>query len=416
VKLVQFGAGNIGRSFIGQVFSRAGWEVVFIDIDERLVSLLNEKRFYTVAIKREGREDELRTVGPVRAVSGENAAAAAFELASADLAVTSVGKNALTRILPVIAGGLKERRKRSAYHTVRPLDIIIAENAREAPALFRTILSQELGPDYPLDALVGIVETSIGKMVPIMRNGDLVRDPLLLFAEAYETLIVDKRGFRAAIPADVTALYPVEPIEAYVDRKLFIHNLGHAAAAYLGCRVLARDSAVRNATIPQVLSLPGIEAAARRAMNESAEALLREYPGVFSREDLAAHIEDLLARFKNTALGDTVYRVGRDLRRKLGRDDRLTGAMLLCAKHGLSFNTIAEVYCAALDFAAPGEDGALFLPDLEFREEYRLGGVLTDKALSTILAAVSGLNREAAPDSLLVDVVAHLRIPEQSNA
>jgi mannitol-1-phosphate 5-dehydrogenase len=41
VKLVQFGAGNIGRSFIGQIFCRAGWEVVFIDVDEKIVSLLN---------------------------------------------------------------------------------------------------------------------------------------------------------------------------------------------------------------------------------------------------------------------------------------------------------------------------------------------------------------------------------------
>jgi len=28
---VQFGAGNIGRSFIGQLFSRAGYEVIFIE-------------------------------------------------------------------------------------------------------------------------------------------------------------------------------------------------------------------------------------------------------------------------------------------------------------------------------------------------------------------------------------------------
>jgi mannitol-1-phosphate 5-dehydrogenase len=406
VKLVQFGAGNIGRSFIGQVFSRAGWEVVCIDVDERLVSLLNEKKFYTVAIKREGREDELRKVGPVRAVNGGNTAAAASELVSADLAATSVGKNALPKILPIIAGGLRERRKRSAAAGgVLPLDIIIAENARQAPELFRTTLSQELDSDYPLDALVGIVEASIGKMVPIMRNEDLTVDPLLLFAEEYETLIVDKRGFRGPIPGGVKAFYPVEPIEAYVDRKLFIHNLGHAAAAYLGYRALTQGGAACDATIPQVLSLPGIEAAVREAMNESAAALLQEYPGVFSRGDLAAHIEDLLSRFKNTALGDTVHRVGRDLRRKLSRDDRLTGAMLLCAKHGLPFNTIAGVYHAALGFAVPGRDGALFPPDVQFREEYGLDGTLTDKALSAILVEVSGLNRNAAADSFLIEAM-----------
>ena len=36
-KLVLFGAGKIGRSFIGQVFSRSGYEVVFIDINQEII-------------------------------------------------------------------------------------------------------------------------------------------------------------------------------------------------------------------------------------------------------------------------------------------------------------------------------------------------------------------------------------------
>ncbi|MDR1175635.1 MAG: mannitol-1-phosphate 5-dehydrogenase [Treponema sp.] len=416
MKLVQFGAGNIGRSFIGQVFSRSHWDVVFVDVDAKLVSLLNEKKRYTLAIKREGREDELRSVGPVRAVDGRDAAAISEELAGADIAVTSVGKNALVKILPVIAAGLKKRRQHSGE---RPLDIIIAENAREAPELFRTVLSKELGGGYPLDRLVGIVETSIGKMVPIMRKEDLASDPLLLFAEEYETLIVDKRGFKGPIP-DIEALCPVEPIEAYVDRKLFIHNLGHAAAAYLGYRA---SGDFRGATIARVLALPGIEDAVRLAMNQSAEALSAEYPGVFSKQDLSRHIEDLVARFKNTALADTVHRVGRDLPRKLSRDDRLTGAMLLCAKHHLPFGAIAEVYRAALDFACPGEDGVLFPPDAEFRKKYALpcppvspsgetgrtceSGEAVHSALSAILTEVSGLDRNDPVDSLVYSGVLH---------
>ncbi|MDR0599985.1 MAG: mannitol-1-phosphate 5-dehydrogenase [Treponema sp.] len=413
MKLLQFGAGNIGRSFLGRLFSAAGWEVVFADVDERLVSLLNERRYYTVAIKREGREDERRRVGPVRAIPGTDAALVVSELAGADMVSTSVGKNALESILPLIAGGLRERRR---LYGDRPLDIIIAENAREAPGLFRAVLSRELAvpagspePAYPLEDLAGIVETSIGKMVPLMRARDLAADPLLLFAEEYESLIVDKRGFRGPIPR-VKNLCPVEPIQAYVDRKLFIHNLGHAAAAYLGYRAYSRrgdgpgngappgtGAVPPPAGIPQVLALPGVEGEVREAMAEAAAALLKEYPGVFTSAGLGAHIEDLLSRFKNTALNDTVYRVGRDLPRKLGREDRLTGAMLLCAKQGLPFGAVARVYRAALDFACPGEDGALFPPDARFREA--LGGELTGTALDRVLREVSGLTGAAGADA-----------------
>ncbi|MDR2019660.1 MAG: mannitol-1-phosphate 5-dehydrogenase [Treponema sp.] len=409
MKLVQIGAGNIGRSFIGQIFSRAGWELVFVDVDPGITALLNEARFYTVVIKREGQADERRRIGPVRAVDGGNAEAVIGELVTADLAATSVGKGALPKVLPVLAGGILERSRK---YPGRPLDIIIAENVRDAADLFRTVIGETLSPPAfsgtgavrddavkdnavrddaakdgaaafePWSGLVGLVETSIGKMVPIMRKEDLALDPLQLFAEAYETLIVDKLGFRGPMP-DIPAIHPVEDIAAYVDRKLFIHNMGHAAAAYLGYRL---DSS--KTLLAEVLDLPGVEGGVRRAMEESAAALAREYPRAYSEKDLADHIDDLVSRFKNRALGDTVHRVGRDLKRKLSRDDRIVGAMLLCAKQGLPFGAVAEVYRAALDFAAPDEKGALFPGDARFREAVRSRGV------ETALQEVSGLDRE----------------------
>ena len=355
MKLIQFGAGNIGRSFLGQIFSRARWDVAFVDVNPALIGLLNERREYTVVIKREGLPGERRAVGPVRAVDGRDAAAVASEIADADLVATSVGKAVLPKILPLIARGLAERRKRFPY---RPLDIIIAENARGADVLFRESLARELGPGYPLADLVGLVETSIGKMVPIMRAEDLAADPLQVFAEAYEELILDGRGFRGPVPA-VAGIHPVDDIGAFVDRKLFVHNLGHATAAYLGYRA---DPAV--VFLPDALRLPGVEAGVRAAMEEGAAALAATYPRAYARSDLAAHIDDLLARFKNRALGDTGHRVGRDLYRKLDREDRLVGAMRLCALRGLPFAAIAASWRAALAFAAPDETGRL-LPDDE---------------------------------------------------
>lgn len=390
MKLVQFGAGNIGRSFLGQLFSRAGWEVVFVDVNPGLLERLNERRSYDVVIKREGRPDERRRIEGVRAVDGRDAAAVAEELASADLAATSVGKAALPKILPVIARGLALRRARRGDV---PLDLIIAENARGADELFREVLSAELGPGYPLEALVGLVETSIGKMVPIMRAADLAEDPLQVFAEEYEDLILDGRGFRGPAPA-VPGLHPVADIQAYVDRKLFVHNLGHATAAYLGCRAAPAAELLADA-----LAIPGVEEGARAAMAEAADALAAEYPAAYGRADLEAHIEDLLFRFKNRALGDTVHRVGRDLYRKLDREDRIVGAMLLCARRGLPMAAIARSYRAALDFAAPDENGALFPADERFRAE------LLPRGLDAILAEASRLDGREAADAAVMAAV-----------
>ena len=36
-KAVMYGAGNIGRGFIGQLFSLSGYEVVFLDINAKVI-------------------------------------------------------------------------------------------------------------------------------------------------------------------------------------------------------------------------------------------------------------------------------------------------------------------------------------------------------------------------------------------
>jgi hypothetical protein len=78
--------------------------------------------------------------------------------------------------------------------------------------------------------------------------------------------------------------------------------------------------------------------------------------------------------------------------------------MLLCAKHALPFSAIAEVYRAALEFAAPGEDGGLFPADARFREEYALGATQAglDATVVAVATEVSGLKPEDATDALVL--------------
>jgi mannitol-1-phosphate 5-dehydrogenase len=364
-KLVQFGAGNIGRSFLGQLFARAGYEVVFVDIDAALVAALNAQRAYRLIVKHGDRQDETVWVRNVRAVHAGDAERVASEVADADLAATAVGARALAPVLTLLAKGLELRRHRQGD---APLDVILAENLNRAAEMARTCLQMVLPEDYPLDRLVGLVETSIGKMVPLMRQSDLEVDPLWVFAEPYNRLILDKRAFLNPIP-EVPGLAPMENMKAYVDRKLFIHNLGHAASAYFGYRV-----APERELICEALEIEEVRARARAAMMQSADALCVEYPNEFNRANLEAHVDDLLSRFANRALGDSVYRVGRDLYRKLAREDRVVGALRLAVRHALPVDAIAPVVVAATQFRARDENGAFFPSDERFfREEVSLG-------------------------------------------
>ncbi|MGE4465792.1 MAG: hypothetical protein AB7D32_12570, partial [Sphaerochaeta sp.] len=89
-------------------------------------------------------------------------------------------------------------------------------------------------------------------------------------------------------------------------------------------------------------------------------------PSVFSKEELDAHIEDLLTRFSNHALGDTVHRVGRDLERKLRYDDRLLGIIIEAERMGKGWDAIGRAYLKALSFTAKDSEGRAYPQDLAF--------------------------------------------------
>src|SRR5690606_24195602 len=116
-----------------------------------------------------------------------------------------------------IAEGLKIRYSAAPDS---PLDIILAENMRSAAEFVKNELVKYLPEGFPVDSYVGLIETSIGKMVPIMPLAELEKDPLVIFAEPYNTLILDAKAFRNPIP-DVAGLAPKSNIKAWVDRKAF---------------------------------------------------------------------------------------------------------------------------------------------------------------------------------------------------
>ena len=382
-QILIFGAGNIGRSFIGQIFSRAGFEVVLVDVDRELVTELNRHGSYTVVHRHpDGREEQLE-IAPVRAVDGRDSAAVAAALASVQYVATSVGAAALPRVLPHLA---REMERRSAA-TLPPLDIILAENIHGAGDLVRAAVPG-----------AGVVECSVGKMVPIVPQELRTQDIRTVYAEAFNTLIVDRDGWKNAIPP-VPELFPVSPIAAWIDRKLYIHNLGHATCAYLAS---AQDKSIEY--IWQAVADADILSRTRQVMRATAEGLLREYPGVFTMESLEEHIEDLLYRFSSRSLGDTVYRVGRDLQRKLGPGDRIMGSIRLLQRQQCETAPLEDVYRAALTFRARDDQGEQFPPDREFLDS--LARARTDgppEEVRLILAETSGLNREDRLDQALLE-------------
>lgn len=354
-KMVLFGAGKIGRSFIGQLFSKGGYEVVFVDVNKALIEELNRRKAYRIVIK--GEQEHIINVENVRGLCLNNESDVINEVATAGIIATSVGLNGLKDVFPILASALLKRYNEGS---AIPLDIIIAENMRNADVYFREQLLAALPSHYPLYSLVGLVETSIGKMVPIMHRKDIEEDMLQIFAEPYNSLILNRKGFKNKIP-QIDGLAPKDNMKAWVDRKLFIHNLGHSAAAYLG-HLYNPDYTL----LWEALAIPEIHCFVRATMLQAAEILLKEYPEEFTLSSLTEHIDDLLSRFQNKALGDTIFRVGCDLKRKLGAEDRLAGAIHKAFEYNLPYDMILLSLVCGCYFRASDEDGNALKDDIDF--------------------------------------------------
>lgn len=337
-KAVMYGAGNIGRGFIGQLFSQSGYEVCFIDVNTVVLDKLNEEGEYPIRILNSSESRDV-IVSNVRGVNGINMQSVAEEIAQADIMATAVGVNVLPRIAKPIAEGLKLRWQ---LGRMDPLNIIICENLLDANHFLAGLIKQELDEagKRNFESLVGMVEASIGRMVPVMttelQDGNILR----ACVEEYGELPVDKDGFKGEIP-QITNMLPSSPFSFYIQRKLFIHNMGHALTAYLG-RIKGYSY------IWEAIRDPYIKLFVLKAMQDSAIALSREHN--MKLENILDHVDDLLYRFGNKQLCDTVGRVGNDTKRKLSYNDRLVGAARLCISQGIYPTNICIGIAAAMRF------------------------------------------------------------------
>ena len=384
---VMYGGGNIGRGFIGATLSQSGYEVTFIDVAEPVIQALQEKHCYPVRyVSGEGYEDVL--IENVTAVSGNDQEAASEAIANCDIMATAVGARILKFIVPNIVAGL---RKRWAQ-TDAPLNIIICENLNDANKILEGMLKEHLSEEEKalFDARVGLVEASIGRMVPVQTEEMKDGDPMRVCVERYGFLPVDQAAIKGEVP-EIQNLVPYEPFDFYIKRKLFIHNMGHATCAYLGGYV-GRKYIYQAIDDPEILSI------VENAMLESAMALSQKY-GV-ELEPRMLHITDLLGRFRNAALKDTCKRVGGDPARKLGAADRLIGSSLLCLEMGVMPAYIA-VGAAGAVYRYLSEAGTEQSYDAAKRVLREISGLPDGHALTELILQIYGLYLEGETTAMM---------------
>jgi mannitol-1-phosphate 5-dehydrogenase len=338
-KAVHFGAGNIGRGFVGLILHNAGYEVVFADVNAELIDALAATPSYLVHEVGEGASTS--TVDHYRALnSATNEADVVAEIATADIVTTAVGPNILRFVAPLIARGIEARSTdlprlavMACENAINATDILSAEvfSALEGTTLAGTALSQR----------AVFANTAVDRIVP----GQDPAAGLDVTVEAFFEWAIESPPFGGTPPVIPEAHF-VDDLAPYIERKLFTVNTGHASVAYNGFAAGAT-------TIAEAMAIPAVAAEVRAVLEETSALLIAKHQ--FAPAMQREYLEKNLVRFANPQLPDTVARVGRQPLRKLSRHERFVGPAAELAERGLSAEALLRTIAVALTFDSPDD-------------------------------------------------------------
>lgn len=303
---VHFGAGNIGRGFIGNLLYHSGYETCFVDVNSEIVNLLNENNEYRVVLAEPTQEEV--TIKNVRAInSASNPEQVIAAIAEADLVTTAIGPNILPRIAGLIADGLRHR----VEQTDKPLNIIACENMIGGSSLLKAKIFEKLTADEQsqFEGRFGFPDSAVDRIVPNQVNVD----KLMVKVEPFYEWVVEEPKIIGEKPP-VKGITYVQELVPYIERKLFTVNTGHALVAYFGY-YFGMDTINRAMENKQILEL------VEGALKESGAFLVEKYG--FNEEEHNKYIQKIIGRFSNSYIVDEVTRVARSPIRKLGPNDRL---------------------------------------------------------------------------------------------
>ncbi|HIT88361.1 MAG TPA: mannitol-1-phosphate 5-dehydrogenase [Candidatus Coprocola pullicola] len=362
-KAIQFGAGNIGRGFIGALLEEAGYHVVFADVNKEIIHKINEDKCYTVHIM-----DVQCSEMKITNISGIDSTTDAVldEIKQAQMITTAVGLTILPRIAPTIAKGISLRQQSGVESY---LNIIACENAIKASSQLKQAVYEQLdeATKQYADKYVGFPDCSVDRIVPPVKSENFID----VVVENYYEWNVEQAAFKGEIPA-IKGMNLADNLMAYIERKLFTLNTGHCITSYLGFLK-------GYATIDESIADEKIYNIVKSAMTESGNGLIKKYG--FDKEAHMKYIDKIIGRFKNPYLKDDVARVGREPIRKLSPSDRLIKPLMTAIEYGLPVDNIIIGIGAALHY-----DNTADKQSVELQEKIQNLGVI-----STV-AEISGIS------------------------
>ncbi|MEG1485681.1 mannitol-1-phosphate 5-dehydrogenase [Lactococcus sp.] len=328
-KAVHFGAGNIGRGFIGEILSKNGFEIYFVDTNKAIIDELNTRHSYEIGIASSSPE-KISVSGVFGINNGENPEDVIEAIAQADIVTTAIGPNILPYIAELVAKGIQKRKEENKQVQI---DIIACENMIGGSEFLEKKVAEYLSDSDKvyLANYVGFPNAAVDRIVPGQKHEDLLYVEVEPFCEwVIDESQIKNKNFK------LEGVHYASNLEPFIERKLFSVNSGHATVAY--------SSAYKGyKTILEGLQHKEILSALKGVQKETRALLLAKWPQYFTEEDLISYHQMIISRFANPKIIDEVTRVARTPIRKLGYDERFIRPIRELNERGLSYQNHLDI-------------------------------------------------------------------------
>ncbi|HFI0451259.1 TPA: mannitol-1-phosphate 5-dehydrogenase [Streptococcus suis] len=372
---VHFGAGNIGRGFIGEILFENGFEIAFVDVNETIIDALNQRHAYEIEIAEEGQRHI--AVSGVRGINNrQNPEEVVAALATADLVTTAIGPNILPLIAGLVAEGIEARRQAG---NTQPLDVLACENMIGGSAFLYEEVKKHLSEEglaYAAE-FVGFPNAAVDRIVPAQSH----EDPLFVVVEPFNEWVVETQGMKNP-DLKLEGVHYESDLEPFIERKLFSVNSGHATSAYTGAHFGAT-------TILEALQNPEVKSKVEAVLAEIRSLLIAKWG--FDEQALVDYHKVIISRFENPYIVDDIARVARTPIRKLGYNERFIRPIRELRERGLSYDNLLATVSYIFGYKDETDE-----------QSVQLQALLQEKSLPEVVAEVTGVTEPA----LIAEIVA----------
>ncbi|MDF7639384.1 mannitol-1-phosphate 5-dehydrogenase [Lactobacillus sp. ESL0791] len=369
MRAVHFGAGNIGRGFIGETLNDSGFGVDFVDVNETIIGELNKRGEYEIELAAPGKK-RIHVTNVDGINNGKEPEKVIDAIKTTDMITTAIGPKILPIIAPLIAQGLTARIKAG---NTQPLDVIACENMIGGSQHLKEDVYSHLDEDIKpkVDQYIGFPNAAVDRIVPIQHHDD----PLFVSVEDFKEWVIDKSQMKNQA-ITLKGVDYAEDLEPYIERKLFSVNTGHATVAYTG-------KSLGYETIGDAIKDPQVLTQVKKVLGETRALLFSKWHEIFTEKSLEDYHEKILHRFQNPYISDDVARVGRTPIRKLGYDERFIRPIRELKERGLDYSALVETVGRIYLFDEPGDS-----------ESQKLQKMLQDDDLNQVIVATTGLKND----------------------